>query len=150
LRQPDEIRDFFDKMRGVLVKSVVAFGAEKPIWSDFMKKFMMFVSALFLMSGLSYGGTVNEKCPISGKAIGDAKSTVELGVCCGKCKKKVEADPGKYLAKVATTEDGKCVISGKGASKNAEITVGFCCGKCKGKFDDDVKAHVGKVEVAEK
>jgi endogenous inhibitor of DNA gyrase (YacG/DUF329 family) len=112
-----------------------------------MKNIMLAISAFILMSGFAFGGAVNEKCPISGKAVGDATSTVEAPVCCGKCQKKVNANPGKYLAKVATTEEGKCVISGKDASKTAEITVGFCCEKCKGKFDADVKGNLEKVEV---
>ena len=112
-----------------------------------MKKVIAIASMFACMIGMSFAGAVNEECPISGKAIGDATSTVEVSVCCGKCAKKVSANPGKYLKKVATAEDGKCVISGKDASKTADVTVGFCCGKCKTKFDGDVKTHVTKVKV---
>lgn len=115
--------------------------------SNSMKKIVMMISAFLMFTGMAMAGAVNEKCPVSGKAVGDATSTVEVPVCCGKCKGKVEANPGKYLGKVATAEEGKCVISGKDASKNAEVTVGFCCNKCKGKFDADPKAMVEKVKV---
>ena len=42
----------------------------------------------------------NEKCPLSGKAVGDASSTVTVGFCCGNCKGKFDADPAKFIGKV--------------------------------------------------
>ena len=82
--------------------------------------------------------------------LGDAVSEVKLEVCCDKCLAKVEKAPGKYLAKAAETDAGKCIISGRSASDNAKVSIGFCCGKCKTKFDADPKAFLGKVKAAGK
>ena len=46
----------------------------------------------------------NEKCPVSGKALGDASSTVTIAFCCGDCKAKFDKEPVKYLGKVKATE----------------------------------------------
>ena len=98
-----------------------------------MKKFLAFFSAVLIGLSLTYAAKkapkpVNEKCPISGKAI-DAKQTVDVGVCCGNCAKKVTKDP--KLALKANGDFKKCPISGKPAKKT--VTIGFCCGNCKGK-----------------
>jgi len=83
---------------------------------------------------------VNEKCPLSGKAI-NAEQTIGIGVCCGNCAKKVAKDVKGTLAKVKSDNKGggdsepvntKCPISGKGSKK--AVTVAFCCAKCKGKY----------------
>ena len=80
---------------------------------------------------------VNEKCPVSGKAV-DADQTIGIGVCCGNCAKKVAKDVKGTLAKVKSdskdsdTVNAACPISGKGIKK--VVTVGFCCPKCKGKY----------------
>jgi endogenous inhibitor of DNA gyrase (YacG/DUF329 family) len=42
----------------------------------------------------------NDKCPISGKAIGDASATVNVAFCCGGCKGKFDAEPAKFIGKV--------------------------------------------------
>jgi YHS domain-containing protein len=42
----------------------------------------------------------NEKCPLSGKALGDATSTVTIAFCCGDCKEKFDNEPARYLGKV--------------------------------------------------
>ncbi len=85
-------------------------------------------------------GPVNEKCPVSGKAV-DADQTIGIGVCCGNCAKKVAKDVKGILAKVKSDNKGggdsepvnlKCPLSGKGSKK--VVTVGFCCPKCKGKY----------------
>ena len=98
-----------------------------------MKKFLAFFSAVLIGLSLTYAAKkapkpVNEKCPISGKAI-DAKQTVDVGVCCGNCAKKVTKDPKLTLK--AKGDFKKCPISGKPAKKT--VTIGFCCGNCKGK-----------------
>ena len=80
---------------------------------------------------------VNEKCPVSGKAV-DADQTIGIGVCCGNCAKKVAKDVKGILAKVKSdskdsdTVNSACPISGKGLKK--VVTVAFCCSKCKGKY----------------
>ena len=80
---------------------------------------------------------VNEKCPVSGKAV-DADQTIGIGVCFGNCAKKVAKDVKGILAKVKSdskdsdTVNSACPISGKGLKK--VVTVAFCCSKCKGKY----------------
>ena len=81
---------------------------------------------------------VNEKCPVSGKAV-DADQTIGIGVCCGNCAKKVAKDVKGILAKVKSdskedpdTVNKRCPISGKGLKR--VVTVAFCCGKCKSKY----------------
>ena len=82
-------------------------------------------------------GPVNEKCPVSGKAV-DADQTIGIGVFCGNCAKKVAKDVKGILAKVKSdskdtdTVNSACPISGKGLKK--VVTVAFCCSKCKGKY----------------
>ncbi|MFT5129088.1 MAG: YHS domain-containing protein [Rhodothermales bacterium] len=90
--------------------------------------------------------TINSECPISGKALGDAVSTVEVGVCCKKCKGKFSKAPGKFLAKAAAATADACLFSGKPAKTTATVTVGFCCNNCKGKFDKDPQGNLGKVK----
>ena len=80
---------------------------------------------------------VNEKCPLSGKAI-NAEQTIGIGVCCGNCAKKVAKDVKGTLAKVKSdskdpdTVNATCPFSGKGLKK--VVTIGFCCPNCKGKY----------------
>jgi len=40
------------------------------------------------------------KCPMSGKAAGDASTTLTIAVCCGGCKGKFEKNPQAYLGKI--------------------------------------------------
>ena len=101
-----------------------------------MKKILAIASALAICVAFSFAakkapGPVNDKCPISGKAV-NADQTVDVGVCCGKCAKKVAGDP--KLALKAKGDFTKCPISGKAAKKTVKI--GFCCGKCKGKASE--------------
>jgi len=45
----------------------------------------------------------NDKCPISGKAVDAAQVAVytkNVGLCCGKCKKKFDGDPDAMITKV--------------------------------------------------
>jgi len=83
---------------------------------------------------------VNEKCPVSGKAV-NADQTIKIGVCCGNCAKKVAKDVKGTLAKVKSDNKGggdsepvnlKCPLSGNGSKK--AVTVAFCCSTCKGKY----------------
>ena len=98
-----------------------------------MKKILAIASALAICVAFSFAakkapGPVNDKCPISGKAV-NAAQTVDVGVCCGNCAKKVVKDP--KLALEAKGNFKKCPVSGKAAKKT--VTIGFCCAKCKGK-----------------
>ena len=43
--------------------------------------------------------TVNDKCPLSGRAI-DAKKTYTVAFCCNNCAGKFKKDPAKHIAKV--------------------------------------------------
>ena len=80
---------------------------------------------------------VNDKCPVSGKAI-NAEQTIGIGVCFGNCAKKVVKDVKGTFAKVKSdskdpdTVNKSCPFSGKGIKK--VVTVAFCCGECKGKY----------------
>jgi YHS domain-containing protein len=110
-----------------------------------MKKLGLIISAFMMMGAYTFGGAANTLCPISGKAIGDATSEVKAEFCCNKCKAKFDAEPTKFAGKLAKTEEGKCVISGKDASESSTLTVGFCCDKCKAKFDAEPKKFLGKL-----
>jgi len=93
----------------------------------------------------------NDKCPISGRAVDEAKtSDYKVEFCCNNCKGKFEKDPGKHLAKAADAEDGTCIFTGAEAKTSSTLTVGFCCGGCKGKFDENPDKFIAKVKPAEK
>ena len=94
---------------------------------------------------------VNDKCPLTGKAVDGSKS-VELVAkfCCGKCVAKFEKDPTAYAAKVAKAADGKCAFSGKDAEEESKISIAVCCGKCKKKGDADPKALFAKLQKKKK
>lgn len=93
---------------------------------------------------------VNTKCPVKGEDGADRAVTVEIGVCCEKCKAKIEADPGAYLAKAAKADDGKCPLSGKAAAEKAKVVINVCCGGCEEKLTADPKKFLGDVAVAKK
>ena len=44
-------------------------------------------------------GPVNDKCPLSGRAI-DPKKTYTVAFCCNNCAGKFKKDPAKHIAKV--------------------------------------------------
>lgn len=88
---------------------------------------------------------INEKCPVSGKAIDEAVTVdVPVNFCCEKCKEKFDSEPGKYLKKVAKAEEGKCPISGKDvdAAQTSTVSVGVCCEKCQAKVKEDPKKYL--------
>lgn len=92
---------------------------------------------------------VNEKCPFAGKKANTSKTmTVEVGLCCNRCKSKFEDDLAANLAKVKDLE--KCPFSGKAVKAKSEVTVAFCCGKCLAKGKKNPVAVLAKVKVAEK
>lgn len=101
-----------------------------------MKKIIAFAMALAVGVAFTFAAkkapsakAVNEKCPISGKAV-DGSQFVDVGVCCGNCAKKAAKDVKGILAK-AKGDFAKCPISGKPAKK--KVRVAFCCGNCKKK-----------------
>jgi YHS domain-containing protein len=46
----------------------------------------------------------NEKCPVAGKPVKEASSTVTIAFCCDECKGKFDKEPGKYLGKLKAAE----------------------------------------------
>ena len=95
---------------------------------------------------------VNSKCPISGEDV-DAEKFVaykgaKVGVCCGKCQKKFDAE--KHGAKVVMDVAGndKCPISGEDAEVNVVVSfdIGACCGKCKKKVTANPDKYIAKVK----
>jgi len=96
------------------------------------------------------GEPVNTECPVKGKKVDASSKTAEVEVtfCCGKCKKKFDADVLAGLKKFAAAEKGKCPISGKDvdASEKSTASVGVCCGGCKKKVDADPKKHLAKIK----
>jgi hypothetical protein len=121
-----------------------------------MSSIIKFTLSVIGLVSVSFGSAfaadaVNDKCPISGKAVDDSKR-VELiaKFCCGKCVAKFKKDPTAYAAKVAKAADGKCAFSGKDAEKETKISIAVCCGKCKKKGDADPKALFAKLQKKKK
>ena len=54
---------------------------------------------------------INTKCPLSGKDVDAAATSVyksqTIAFCCGNCKGKFDAEPAKYIAKVAEFKEPK-------------------------------------------
>jgi hypothetical protein len=100
-----------------------------------MKKIITIVLALCFGLSITFAADkkaeapVNDKCPISGKAV-DSEQVVQLGVCCGNCAKKVAKD-AKAAVEKAKGDFKTCPFSGKPAKKF--VSVAFCCSNCKGK-----------------
>ena len=97
---------------------------------------------------------INDKCPLTGKAVNAEKtSTVTFNVCCKGCKKGATKNPTKALAKLTELPNKTCPMKGKdvtSSSPSVEVTVGFCCGKCKDNFDKDAAKHLAKVKAKKK
>lgn len=45
-----------------------------------------------------------DTCPLSGKPVGDAVSTVTIAFCRDDCRRTFEKEPGKYLGKLQSAE----------------------------------------------
>jgi YHS domain-containing protein len=103
-------------------------------------------------SSMNTAGVMNDKCPLSGKAVAaDKSSDVTVKFCCGNCQAKFEKDPTACIGKVDKLPNEKCPVSGKAVGDaSAKVSVGFCCGDCKGKFDADPVKYLGKIKAAEK
>ena len=118
-----------------------------------MKKLLSGLLAIAVVASLSVmsiadekSKPINDKCPLSGNAVNaDATIDVKVEFCCNNCKKKYDAEPTKFLDKVAKADAGKCIMNGKDASKSSTLTIGFCCNNCKGKAEKDPKAIVAKM-----
>ena len=57
---------------------------------------------------------INDKCPVSGEPVDPAHTSVYegkvVGFCCGNCKKKFDADPKKFAAKLPGGEVAAAVV----------------------------------------
>jgi YHS domain-containing protein len=98
-----------------------------------------------LFTAAVHADPINDKCPVSGKAVDETKTVaVSVGFCCEKCKAKFDEAPGKHLAKAAKAEEGKCVMNGKtaDAEQTSTITIAVCCGNCQGKVKEDPKKYL--------
>lgn len=95
---------------------------------------------------------VNDKCPLSGKAIdAAATSDVKVSFCCNNCKGKFDKEPTKFLSKVDKVPNEKCPLSGKElGDASGSVTVAFCCEKCKAKFDKEPAKFLKDVKAKEK
>lgn len=92
--------------------------------------------------------SVNDKCPMSGKAVNeDCTSTVTVNLCCGGCVKKFGKDPVSVINKVDKLPNENCPLKGKKAngSKSGSAVVAFCCGDCKKKFDKEPAKFLSKI-----
>lgn len=88
-----------------------------------MKKISIVLVVMMMFGGVAFAdaasGTVtdagNKICPISGGAVSGSAFVehqgVRYGICCAACAKKFQADPEKYLAKLAEKE-GKSGVAG--------------------------------------
>lgn len=117
-----------------------------------MKKLLSLISLglLFSLTTAFAGDPVNTECPVKGKKVDSESKTasVEVKFCCGKCKKKFDADVLAGLKKFAKAKDGECPISGKAVkdSETSTATVGVCCGGCKKKVEGSPKKHLADVK----
>ena len=103
--------------------------------------------------GVGAADPMNDKCPLSGKAIDKgASSEVKVAFCCMNCKGKFDKDPAPLLNKVDKLPNEKCPASGKAvdAEATSTVSVAFCCMNCKGKFDKDPASFLSKVKGIEK
>lgn len=96
---------------------------------------------------------VNDKCPISGKAVDATKTLTHKGklvaFCCGNCPTKFNDESAKKLVETGKPDNEKCACCGKEASKKAasvSVTVAFCCGKCQAKFEKEPATYAEKIK----
>jgi YHS domain-containing protein len=96
-------------------------------------------------------------CVVSGEELEDRDSFVKvynktIYTCCKKCKKKVAANPSKYLDVMAGRKiQDACAYSGMGLDPEVSFIVtgmsaGACCPKCVGKAKADPAAFFAKLE----
>lgn len=84
----------------------------------------------------------NQNCPISGKPVVAAHTTIyakTVALCCNKCKAKFDETPKAYLSTILSAHSGQCPLSKKAITSPVNVTykrdVAFCSAECKGKFD---------------
>ena len=117
-----------------------------------MKAFRSAIAAIAVLA-LSAGfaaaaDTVNDKCPVSGKAEVPKSVDFKVSFCCGKCVTKFEADPVSFASKVGSAKEGKCPVSGRDIddSKTSTVKIGVCCGKCSKKVKADPAKYFAKLK----
>lgn len=98
----------------------------------------------------------NEKCPVTGRAVDKTQFADKNGLrayaCCGKCKAKLWADPGKtakalgyaWIPAVIDLRNRTCPVTGDACYEEAPIWVDLegirvrvCCDKCVKKAKED-------------
>lgn len=100
---------------------------------------------------------IQTTCPVSGEELEDRDSFVQvynktIYTCCKKCKKKVAANPSKYLDVLAGRKvQDVCAYSGKELDPEETFTVAgmqadACCSKCVDKAQADPAAFFAKLE----
>ena len=107
---------------------------------------------------------INKKCPVTGRNVAAGKTSVfqgqVIGLCCDKCKKRFDKNPGKFIGKVAEFKPAKkevvainkkCPVTGRNVAAGKTSVyqgqvIGLCCGKCKAKFDKTPAKFIGKVK----
>lgn len=105
--------------------------------------------AAILFTATAQAEAINDKCPVSGKAVKEGKAVeATIDFCCDRCKGKFDAEPAKYLEKAAEAKDGMCPMSGEPVDEDqtSTVTIGVCCGKCEKKVAEDPTAYLGDVE----
>jgi endogenous inhibitor of DNA gyrase (YacG/DUF329 family) len=113
------------------------------------KIFSLAAVAAALFTATAQAEAINDKCPVSGKAVKEGKVVeAKVGFCCEKCKGKFDAEPAKFLKKAAGAKEGMCPVSGKPVDEDqtSTVSIGVCCGKCESKVAEDPKKFLGDVE----
>jgi YHS domain-containing protein len=95
---------------------------------------------------------VNEKCPLTGKAISEEAGHVTVKFCSEDCREKYESDPVPFLIKVDRLPNEKCPVSGKPIDRNWAFTVavGFCSEECKETFEKEPVKYLPRIKGPEK
>lgn len=114
-----------------------------------LKMILGAIGAIGFLSGSLLAGAINDKCPVSGRAVDEDHSVdVVVSFCCGNCKSKFDAKPAEFFEKVSKAEEGKCPLTDRNvdAEKTSTVSVGVCCEKCETKLKEDPKKFITKVE----
>lgn len=132
-----------------------------------MKVLSLIIVAVFMFSiGIAVDVSADEQkvCPVSGKQV-DGSHFAEVDgkkvhVCCDNCKKKIEAEPAKYIGKLeqadatlakATTDQTVCPVSGKKIDMSKYVDhegkrIYVCCDGCVKKVKADPSGYINKLE----
>ena len=132
-----------------------------------MKVLSLTIAAVMMLL-LSIAGDVSadeqKVCPVSGKVV-DGSHYAEVDgkkvyVCCDNCKKKVEAEPAKYIGKLeqagvtlgaATTPQTVCPVTGEKINMTKYVDyegkrIYVCCDGCVKKVKADPSGYIKKLE----